>query len=294
MSAAPSLVNLNGTLLPTSEAQIPALDHGLLYGDGLFETLRVYDGKFFRLEAHLARLEDSAQYLDLSLPWTRDTLAEALRTTVQANSIAVGSLRLTVTRGTGPPIPDPSACDSPNFLITARPWTPPDPTAWERGVSVCVAGRHPQWHIPGLKTLCYLPFQQARVAARRQGCEEGLLEVEGILVEGATSNLFVVRDGELHTPPLESGCLPGITRAVVLELAAQAGIVAEELHLGTEDLRKFGEIFLTNSLQEIMPVTKVAGRLPGQFFSVGDGAPGPITRRLHQEYQALVQRELVP
>lgn len=280
------LVNLNGVLLPVAEAQVSALDHGLLYGDGLFETLRVYGGRFFRLEAHLERLTASARMLDFPLPWPSSALAEALHATVPANGIVDGSLRLTVTRGAGPPLPDPSLCETPTFLVTVRPWTPPTQDAWERGLSACVSGRHPRWHVPGLKTLCYLPFQQARVAARRQGCDEGLLELDGMVVEGATSNLFLVRNGELQTPPLESGCLPGITRAVVLELARQAGIPVRECELPTSTLADCEEIFLTNSLQEIMPVTRL------EASPVRNGQSGPVTRRLHAAYDALVRREL--
>jgi branched-chain amino acid aminotransferase len=280
-------VNLTGTLLPGSEARVSVFDHGLLYGDGLFETLRVYGGRFFRLEAHLARLEDGARQLDLPLPWTRSYLAEALRGTVTANGIHDGAIRLTVTRGEGTPVPDPGVCDRPAFFITARVWSPPGEAEFEAGVSVCLAGRHPQVHIPGIKTLSFLPFQEARRVARCRGFDEGLLTGETCVLEGSTSNLFLVVDGELRTPGLDSGCLPGITRAAVLELAREQGVPCRECPVDQDLLRTCEEIFLTNSLQEILPVVRFEDRI------VGGGTPGPLTRRLRQACQDLVRHEVM-
>jgi branched-chain amino acid aminotransferase len=281
----PGLVNLNGALIPAAEARVSLFDHGLLYGDGLFETLRVYGGRFFRLEAHLARLRDSALRLDCPLPWPDEELARSLRETVVANDIPDGALRLTVTRGAGAPVPDSAACEESTYFVTARAWTPPGPEAFERGVSVCLAGRHPRWTVPGMKSLCYLPFQQARQEARRRGFDEGLLMDRDQVVEAATSNLFAVHDGVLLTPGLESGCLPGITRAVVLELAREAGIPCREQSLDHALLLECEELFLTNSLQEIVPVCRLEER------TTGAGTPGPVTRRLHALYRERVRSE---
>jgi len=280
-------VNLNGSLLPAAEARVAVLDHGLLYGDGLFETLRVYGGRFFRLEAHLDRLLGDAVRLHMALPWGRGLLAEALRETAAANGLGDGALRLTVTRGEGLPLPDPAVCAAPTFFVTARSGVLPGDEAFERGTTVCVAGVHPRWAVPGIKSLCYLPFQQARVTARGRGCEEGLLFCEDCLVESSTGNLFLVRGGELVTPDLESGCLPGITRAAVLEACKALGIRCQEGPVPVAWLAESDEAFLTGSLAEVTPVLAVEGQ------PVGSGCPGPLTRRVREEYRRMVQRELL-
>jgi branched-chain amino acid aminotransferase len=286
MSTPPLFVNLNGSLVPAAEARLPLLDHAVLYGDGLFETLRVYGGRFFRLEAHLERLQASSGQLRLSLPWSADSLVGALRDTVRANGIGDGVVRLTVTRGEGPPVPDPARCGKPSFFVTSRPGPPPGEEAFEKGVSACLAGSHPRTFVPGVKSLSYLPFQQARVEARRRGFDDGLLAVGGDVVEGSTGNLFVVREGRLETPDLLSGCLPGITRAAVMELARAAGIPVVERSVSVTDLPACEELFLTSSVAELVPVARWEGR------TVGDGSPGPLTRRLRRDYGALVLREL--
>ncbi|MFN3649883.1 MAG: aminotransferase class IV [Armatimonadota bacterium] len=283
--ASPPYVNLNGRLLTAARARVSVLDHGLLYGDGLFETLRVYDGRFFRLEAHLRRLAESAVRLDLPLPWSPEELALAIRDTVRANEIRDGAVRLTVTRGEGAPVPDPAACPRPTFFVTTRIAPRLGDEDWERGASVCAAGRHPKWIVPGVKSLCYLPFQHARAAARRDGYDDALLVDGDQVVEASLSNVFAVIDGALRTPDLHSGCLPGITRRAVLEVAKAARIPVEEGVLTTAELESAEEVFLTNSSIEILPVRCVGDT------SIGGGRPGPITRRLHEKLRRLIERE---
>jgi branched-chain amino acid aminotransferase len=275
-------------LVPAAEARISLFDHGLLYGDGLFETVAVWEGRLFRAEAHLRRLAESARLLELTLPWSGEELARALRETVEANRLREGAARLTVTRGEGPPVPDPACCGQPLFFVTVRASPPLPEDDWERGISICAAGRHPRLTVPGVKSLSYLPFQQARVEARRRGFADGLLMDGRRVVEAAASNVFVVRDGGLLTPDLESGCLPGIARATVLELAPAAGIPAREGELTLECLRSGDEAFLTGSVVRVLPVVRVEETL------LGGGRPGPVTRRLREAYRALVESECPP
>lgn len=278
------VLNLNGSLVPAAEGRIAALDHGLLYGDGLFETLRVYEGRFFRLEAHLERLRRSAAQIGLPVPWTDSDLREALVATAGANGFGDGVLRLTVTRGAGEPVPGFPACGPPAYLITARPWSP-RPGA---GVSVCFAGRHPQTTVPGIKSLSYLPFLLARSEARQRGFDEALLCAGEEVVEASTSSLFAVLQGRLFTPPLDSGCLPGVTRAVVLEIAARALVLREQemiRPLCKQDLLEADELFLTNSVTGIQPVSRLESRtLPR--------CPGTLTAALDRLYRELVEIEL--
>ena len=281
----PPYVNLNGRLLPTAEARIGILDHGLLYGDGLFETLRVSYGALFRPHAHLSRLFDGCRRLALTLPWTRQQLEAALQSVVEANGIRDGALRLTVTRGEGPPLPDPSRCPEPAFFVTAREWKPAaTPPAW----TAAITGAHPRTFIPGIKTLSYLPFQQARVAARARGCDEAILTYEGQVVEAGTSNLFAVREGRLHTPDLLSGCLPGIAREILLDLAREAGLEPCEAPLPTADLLAAEEVLASNSLLGPVPLLRIDDR------AIGSGAPGPATARLIELYADLVRSVCKP
>lgn len=274
-------VNLNGAVLPAGEARLSILDHGLLYGDGLFETMRVADGRGLRAAAHLERLERSARQIELSLPWDRGTLLRAIQETVSANGADEAALRLTVTRGEGPPVPDPSACASPSFFITLRE----RPVPRTSGITACFAGTHPQTFIPGVKSLSYQPFERARADARRRGFDEALLCAGPQVVEGATTNLFTVADGELLTPPLASGCLPGIGRQGVLEIAVALGIPLRETALAQERLRHCPEIFLTSSVAGVLPVIRLEDRI------LGDGAPGASTRRLLEAFEEWIRSD---
>lgn len=281
----PAFVNLNGELLPVAEARIGLLDHGLLYGDGLFETLRVSHGTIFRPHAHLSRLFDGCRRLGLPLAWTRQQLDAALQSVVEANSIREGALRLTVTRGEGPPLPDPSLCPEPTFFVTAREWKPAgNPTVW----TARVAGTHPRTFIPGIKSLSYLPFQQARVAARAQGCDEAILTFEGNAVEASTSNLFAVREGRLWTPDLQSGCLPGIAREILLDLAREAGLEPYEAPLPLADLFTADEVLASNSLLGPVPIVRI------DDHPITDGTPGPVVARLIELYADLVRSVCKP
>jgi len=280
--------NLNGTLLPVEDARLPAQDHGVLYGDGLFETLRVYGGRFFRLSAHLERLRLGAAQIALQLPWTDGVLIAALEATGAANGFGDGVLRLTVTRGAGPALPVLDGCGPPNYLITARGLNPQAGSP----VSACFAGRHPQASSPAIKSISYQPFVLARAEARQRGFDEALLTVDDTVVESSTGNLFAVIGGRLITPPLDSGCLAGITRAAVLEIAESAlGSKGKPLSVEERtgsvrkrDLLRADEVFLTNSVSGIQPVV----RLEDHTYRM---APGALTGLLQRLYRELVARE---
>jgi branched-chain amino acid aminotransferase len=269
------LVNLNGAILPAAEARVAALDHSFLYGAGLFETVRLRPGGMLGLQRHLDRLETSANALGLRLP-SRGALLRALWETAAANDVAECVLRLTVSPGTGEPHPDAAPEGPPQYLVTARPAPPPpDPDA---GLRAVVTGPH-----PGLahKTTSYLPFILARRAARLLGADEALLTREGRIVEAATGNVFAIRDGVLHTPPLADGCLPGITRGFLLDLAEAAAVPTREAALSPAELGAADEAFLTNAVIGVAPLLAVDGR------EIGDGGPGSLTRRLRTAYGAL-------
>lgn len=278
--------HLNGRLLPLEEASVSILDHGLLYGDGLFETLRVYDRGYFRMDAHLARMADGARRLDLELPWAPGVLADAIRETVLANGVQNGAVRLTVTRGAGAPIPDPAACPSPSVFVTVRHGV--GAADLPAGIGVCAAGHHPQTWVPGIKSLSYLPFQQARWEARRSGYDDGLLFAGELLIESSAANLFVFSGGKLRTPGLDSGCLAGITRAAILELARWDGTPVREEPLPLRSLADCDEAFLTNSFYGITPIAAT------NYGPTGTRSPGGYTRWLFEAYTALVARELAP
>jgi len=280
----PAYVHLNGRLLPAMEARISVFDHGLLYADGLFETVRVANGRCFRPEVHLARLEESAARLALPLPWPRSLLHEALQKTAEANGLQEGALRLTVTRGPGSPIPDPSVCPDPTYFITSRTVAPFSEETFERGLRLSLGPEHPRLFVPGLKSLCYLPYQLARATARAAGCDDAILLWGDQIVETGISNLFLVRNGKLVTPDLKSGCLPGIARALVLELASYLDIPTEVRPVSTHELGCADEVLVTNSVMGVLPVQEVAGKL-----SVD--APGPLARSIRQAYAELLRCE---
>jgi branched-chain amino acid aminotransferase len=278
----------NGRIARASEVAISPLDHGVLYGDGLFETMRAYGGRVFRLDAHLERLATSAPVLRLELPWTAAELRAAVEQALAANALTDAYLRLTVLRGVGPPGPDPALCREPHYFVVARALKPYPERCYAEGAAAVVATTRQNEGSPlaRVKSLSYLNHVLARVEAREAGADEALLlNGRGELAEGASSNLFVVREGTLVTPPEESGCLPGIARAVVLEVAPRLGLAVALRPLLLPELLGADEAFLTNSLMEVMPLSRVGDR------PIGRGRPGAVTARLAAAYRALVDEE---
>lgn len=277
------IVGINGQLMPEHQAMVPALDRGVLYGYGLFETMAIYSGQVLLIDRHLDRLTQAAPKLGLELPYEQGDLISMITRVVAANKIDEGYLRVTLTAGSvtpGPPLQG-------TVFIQARSGIPYTKQQYHNGVAagICRVRRNDTSPLVYLKTLNYLDNLMAREESRRRGWAEGLLlNTRGLLAEGTASNLFLVLRGRLVTPDLESGILPGIIRQVVLELAGEVALPCEERQVTPEELFKADEAFLTNSLMGVMPLTLVDGR------PVGDGAPGSVTAMLTE---LVVSRKLV-
>lgn len=284
-----SLVFLNGALVPEAEARVSVRDRGFLYGDSVFETLPVYSGRVFLLAEHLARLTASASRILLPLPWTVEDLAQFVTATIGANSLDRGSLRLTVSRGTGPPGIDPLAQCQPTLVIA--PAAARDHTVErEHGVAVVISSV-PKASAEAIPADAKAGNWLNHILARRDAAEAGafealLLHADGSVAEGTVSNVFVARAGTVSTPPADGRILPGITRWAVLRLLAELGIPAEERVLLPADLRAADEVWITNSLIEILPVNRL------------DGVPlatrWPLCRHVRQAYADWVARDCGP
>ncbi len=278
-----------GEYLPMGEARVSAVDAGLLLGAGLFETLRTYGGRPFRLGAHLARLRESGEALRILVAETDEQIAAVLDRLVAENGAGEARARLTATRG---PVPEGGETDGAGppatLLVTAGPIRAYPEALYRGGATVIVSEIHANETDPRTyhKTTNYLSNLLALREARRGRAAEALrFNSRNHLAEGAVSNVFVVTGGRLLTPPVEDGLLPGITRAAVLEVADDLAIPAEQRSLTVHDLLDADEVFLTNSIMEVMPVARVEAR------AIGSGEPGPVTRRLAEAYRALVERE---
>ena len=281
------LVYLNGRLIPSSEAKLSPFDYGFLLGYGLFETMRAYSGHIFRLEQHLERLLRSAQLLELKLQLDASALRKALYETLEANNLKDARLRLTVSGGVGEVVPDLSSCKSATVFIVSRRYTPYTAQVYQEGFKAVMSDIRRNSRSPAAKTksLNYLDNLLARSEARRAGCDEAiLLDEQGFLAEGSTSNIFLVCGGMLLTPGEDSGILPGVTRQVVLELAPTLGIKAAVRKIAPEELALADEAFLTNSIMEIMPLTRVGEQ------KIGSGKAGEVAQRLMRAYTELVRR----
>jgi branched-chain amino acid aminotransferase len=283
------IVYLNGQLIPRSKAKLSPFDHGLLYGYGLFETMRAYNGYIFHLDRHLARLRHSAESIGLADRLTAFDLEAACTKTLDANKLKDARLRLTISAGEGDMTPDPSTCSSPTVLITARNFIPLPPEKYESGFKAALSSlrRNSQSPLSRLKSTCYMENILARTAARAAGYDETIfLNEQGYLAEGSTTNIFLASNGELITPSLESGVLPGITREAVLEIARTSNIKATERWVQLNELIEAQEAFITNSILELMSLTWFEGK------PIGTGKPGQLTRELLAAYRKLVYEAL--
>ncbi|MFQ5924520.1 MAG: aminotransferase class IV [Dehalococcoidia bacterium] len=282
------IVYLNGALVPRQEARISPLDRGFLYGYGLFETMRAYEGRIFRLERHLARLMRSAEKLGFAPELDPYELEQSIYQTLKANRLANARIRLTVTAGEGEMAPDPSVPKEPTVLIMATSYAPYPRQKYEEGFkavisSICLNSQSP---LSRTKSTNYLNNILAKREASAAAVDEALmLNERGFLAEGSASNLFLVVAGRLITPSEESGILPGIAREAVLELAQALAIEAVEGELPSADLLRAEEAFLTNSVMEVMPLSEVDGK------PIGSGGPGAVTKRLMAAYRELADRE---
>jgi len=278
---------MNGQLVPAENAAIGVYDHGLLYGDGVFEGIRAYNGRVFKLDRHLDRLFASAQAIRLSIPFTAQQLSRAIDQTMQANGQSDAYIRLVVTRGPGDLGLDPARSKGPVvFIITDKIALCPE-EMYEKGMSLITAKtvRTPAQSLnPQVKSLNYLNNILAKIEACDAGVDEALmLNYDGFVAECTAENIFIVQEGKVLTPPVSAGILEGITRGFVLELARENGIEAEETDLLPDDLYRADECFLVGTAAEIVPVTRIDGR------TVGTGQPGPITKCLIDSFHKYVQ-----
>lgn len=269
-------------LVDRDQAKVSVFDHGLLYGDGVFEGIRVYGGKIFEFDAHLQRLYESAKAIRLVIPMDRDTLIDATRCTVEANNIEEGYIRLVVTRGVGDLGLNPFLCKKGNVVIIAATIRLYAEEFYEKGmkvISTSVVRNHPMSVPPQVKSLNYLNNILAKIEAIDSGAGEAIMyNHEGYVAEASGDTVFVVRRGVVHTPPVESGSLEGITRAVVMKLAEEADIKVVEKDLTRFDLYVSDEFFLTGTAAEVIGVVEIDGRV------IGDGKPGPVTRLLRKKF----------
>jgi len=287
------MIYLNGSLLPRSEARVSVFEHGFLYGYGLFETMRAYHGKIFLLERHIKRLLNSAEAIGLADSPGGIDLDKACRDTLEANKLEDARLRLTVTGGESDDFPWSGDKITPTIVITARTYQGFSSEKYEQGFKVGIASVRQcrQAGVSGIKSVSYLVSVLARREAVAQGLDEALLlNDDGYLSEGGSSNVFFVRSSRLVTPSLESGILPGITRDVAMELADELGIIVTEGTVGLAVIKQCEESFLTNAVMGVMPMTEVRDS-SGDAVTIGTGKPGEITRRLMAAYKERVERE---
>lgn len=277
------LVYLNGRFVPKDAALVSVFDHGFLYGDGIYETLRAYRGTLFLLDKHLARLRRSADAISLALPVPLEKIGAALEESVKVNKLADAYVRLHISRGPGEIGLDPALCSAPTMVIIAKPFTDYPGDYYERGVTAAIVStrrNYPRAINPAIKATNFLNNILAKIEAKKMGAFEGImLNWEGFVAEGTISNIFMVKAGVLLTPALSVGILEGVTRGLVLELAGAEDVPAREAAFSPEELRDADECFITNSTVEIMPVTAVDGR------RVGTGSPGPVTAALRAAYK---------
>lgn len=282
------IVYLNGDLIPRAQARLSPFDHGLLYGYGLFETMRSYGDRIFRLGRHLDRLRNAAETLGITSRLSSIDLEKACYDVLEANNLTNARIRLTVSAGEGDMIPNPDTCRGITAFIAARKLVPMSPETYERGYTAILSSwrRNSQSPLSHLKTTCYLENVLARKEARAAGADEAmLLNEQGFLAEGSSTNVFLVSDQILITPSMESGALPGITREAVLELAKSMGVTLVVKQVELEELLTAEEAFLTNSILEIMPLIQVDDK------PIGSGIPGALTQRLMSAYQELIIEE---
>lgn len=281
-------VFLNDKLVPEEEAKISVYDHGFLYGDGIFDTMRAYDGRVFRLEQHLERLRENACSLALSLPWSNEELAAAINATGKANNLPDAYIRLSISRGPGPIGIDPRLCPRPTLVVMAKELPQGREDVYTQGITAITLNtrRNPvQCLDPGIKSLNFLNNILAKLELINAGIGEGImLNCESKVAEGTVSNIFWCSQGALYTPSREVGILLGITRQTVLEIAGEAGLEVHQGAYALEELYRAEEIFFTNSSGELIPVTRVDDRV------IGSGKPGPVTGRLHKLYREDVAR----
>jgi branched-chain amino acid aminotransferase len=279
---------INGKLFDKADAKISVFDHGLLYGDGVFEGIRIYNAKVFRLRQHIDRLYESARHIALELPLGREQMTQAVLDTVKANAKQDGYIRLVVTRGGGSLGLDPNRCSDPQVIVIVDDISLYPVEFYEKGLEVITASivrNHANAVNPRIKSLNYLNNILAKIEAVRAGCQEAvMLNPNGEVAECTGDNIFLVKRGVLRTPHLAAGILEGVTRNAVIELAREAKVPVQEMALTRHDIYSADECFLTGTAAEVVAVVKCDGR------PIGNGKPGPVTRQLRERFHQLARQ----
>jgi branched-chain amino acid aminotransferase len=287
-----NIVYFNGSLIPRSKAHLSINDHGFLYGFGLFETMRAYNGKIFLLDRHIKRLMNSARVIGLAEKLSGLDLGKFCLDTLKANDLKDARVRLTVTNGEVTDLPWVNAGGKPTVLVTAVQYMPLSKAKYEEGFKVGIASvrRASQNVMSAIKSTSYLLNTVARMEIAKRGQDEALLlNEDGYIAEGGGSNIFFVRSGRLVTPALNSGLIPGVTREVILELADTLGISVSEGIVGKAAFKQCEEAFMTNAVIEVMPVTCISDEA-GAAVTICNGKAGPVTRQLMKAYQDMVEK----
>ena len=280
------LIYLNDRFVNKKDALVSVYDHGFLYGDGVFEGIRAYEGNVFRLDEHIDRLYDSAKSIMLSVPFTKEELSELTVETLKRNQLNDAYIRIVVSRGVGNLGLDPSSCRRPQVIIIAEQLSLFPKALYETGIEiVTVATRRNRSDVlsPKVKSLNYLNNILVRIEANLAGVSEALmLNDQGYVAEGSADNVFIIKNGEILTPPGYVGALEGITRNAVMEIASGLGYPVREQVFTRHDVYVADEMFLTGTAAEVISVVKVDGR------TIGDGTPGELTKKLLKEFRKTV------
>jgi branched-chain amino acid aminotransferase len=286
------IIYVNGKMVPKNQANISVYDHGLLYGDGVFEGIRIYNGKIFKCGQHMERLWRSAEALRLKIPVSRDEMVQIMRDCVKANDLTDGYIRLVVSRGAGTLGLDPRRCPVAGVICIADQIALYRKELYETGMRIIIAKR-PRTPIPCLdpriKSLNYLNNILGKVEAIDAGCDEAImLNTDGYVCECTGDNIFVIREGKVFTPPTESGILEGITRRFVMDLCTDMGIPCNVKNMKPEEVLSSDEVFLTGSAAEIIAVTQI------DDIKIGHGVEGPVTKKLRAKFRSVVTSDAVP
>ncbi len=285
------VIYFNGKFVPKNEARTSIYDHGFLYGDGVFEGIRAYNGRIFRLDGHLDRMYDSAKAIDLKIPLSKEEMKKAIIETLKRNKLEDAYIRPIVSRGDGDLGLDPRKCPKPNVFIITQEWGAMYGDLYEKGLTAITVGvrrNAPEALPPNIKSLNYLNNILAKIEANAKGGDEAIMfDVHGNLSEGSGDNIFVVKNGRIITPPTLNN-LRGITRAAAIELARKEGIEVSEINMGLFDIYTADEVFVTGTAAEIAPITRIDGRL------IADGKPGNITKKLMAAFKELTKTEGTP
>jgi branched-chain amino acid aminotransferase len=283
---------IDGKFYDEKNAKISVFDHGLLYGDGVFEGIRAYNGRVFKLKEHVERLYYSAKSILLTIPMSHEEMSKAVLQTCRRNKIRDGYIRLVVTRGIGGLGLNPNRCKAPSVIIIADKIQLYPPAMYQRGLDIITVPTVRNLHSalnPAIKSLNYLNNILAKIEANNGGCEEAImLNADGFVSECTGDNIFIIKGNHIMTPPLSAGALYGITRGVVMELARENGLLVSEPNLTRYDLFNADECFLTGTGAELIPVVKIDGRI------IGNGKPGPVTKDLVNRYRALTNESGEP